>query len=178
MTVFPRVLLATAALALTTPMAFAHVTLATGTAPVGSTYKAVLQVPHGCEGAATTAIRVQVPEGFIGVKPQPKPGWTLTIKTGPYKAPHQLHGAPVTEGPVEIEWRGGELPDAFYDEFLMRGTLAADLEPGTVLYFPVIQVCGDASTAWIAIPAPGDTGEDAEEPAPGVTLTAPVDGGH
>ena len=34
-------------------IACAHVTLEAQEAPVASTYKAVLRVPHGCEGAAT-----------------------------------------------------------------------------------------------------------------------------
>jgi len=48
-----------------TNAAFAHITLETQEAAVGSTYKAVLRVPHGCEGKATTAVRVQIPEGVI-----------------------------------------------------------------------------------------------------------------
>ena len=35
--------------------AFAHITLETQEAKVGSTYKAVLRVPHGCDGKATKA---------------------------------------------------------------------------------------------------------------------------
>ena len=57
--------------------ASAHVTLERQEAPVGSSYKAVLRVPHGCGGSPTTAIRVRVPAGIIGVKPMPKPGWQL-----------------------------------------------------------------------------------------------------
>ena len=60
------------ALASTNP-ALAHVTLAVPTATPGTGYKAVLRVPHGCDGAATTGIRVQIPEGYIAVKPMPKP---------------------------------------------------------------------------------------------------------
>ena len=45
--------------------ALAHVTLETREAPVGASYKAVLRVPHGCEGTATTALRVRIPEGVI-----------------------------------------------------------------------------------------------------------------
>ncbi|TIM61759.1 MAG: DUF1775 domain-containing protein, partial [Mesorhizobium sp.] len=51
-----------AVLALGTNAALAHITLETQEAAVGSTYKAVLRVPHGCEGKATTAVRVQIPE--------------------------------------------------------------------------------------------------------------------
>ncbi|TIW66477.1 MAG: DUF1775 domain-containing protein, partial [Mesorhizobium sp.] len=78
--------------ALGTNAALAHVTLETQEAPVGSTYKAVLRVPHGCEGKATTAVRVQIPEGVISVKPMPKPGWTLQTKKGKYEKSYQLYG--------------------------------------------------------------------------------------
>ena len=57
--------------------AHAHVTLDTGEAPVGASYKAVLRVPHGCEGEATLKLRVQIPEGMIAVKPMAKASWTL-----------------------------------------------------------------------------------------------------
>ena len=60
----------------------AHVTLEKREAPVGAPYKAVLRVPHGCEGAATIAIRVRVPEGMIAVKPMPKPGWKIDAVKG------------------------------------------------------------------------------------------------
>ncbi len=41
--------------------AAAHVTLENREAPVGAAYKAVLRVPHGCEGTATTSLRVRIP---------------------------------------------------------------------------------------------------------------------
>ncbi len=59
--------------------AFAHVTLEQRQAPVGASYKAVFEVPHGCDGSTTTAIRVRIPDGVLDVKPMPKPGWTINI---------------------------------------------------------------------------------------------------
>jgi len=47
---------AAALFALGTNAALAHVTLETQEAAVGSTYKAVLPVPHGCAGKASTAV--------------------------------------------------------------------------------------------------------------------------
>ncbi len=47
-------------LAFGTGAASAHITLETQEAAVGSTYKAVLRVPHGCDGKATTGVRVQI----------------------------------------------------------------------------------------------------------------------
>ena len=53
-------LMAAAVAALTLSMAnqaLAHITLAQTEAAAGSTYKGVLQVGHGCEGAPTTSVR-------------------------------------------------------------------------------------------------------------------------
>ncbi|RUU58806.1 DUF1775 domain-containing protein, partial [Mesorhizobium sp. M2C.T.Ca.TU.009.01.2.1] len=106
-----------------TNAALAHITLETQEAAVGSTYKAVFRVPHGCEGKATTAVRVQIPEGVISVKPMPKPGWTLQTKKGKYEKSYQLYGETLTTGVKEVDWSGGNLPDEFYDEFVFRASL-------------------------------------------------------
>ncbi len=100
--------------------AAAHVTLEQGEAAADSTYKAVLRVGHGCEGAATTAIRVQIPEGLIVAKPMPKPGWQVELKEGDYAKSYDYYDTPVTKGVKEIAWTGGNLPDNFYDEFVFR----------------------------------------------------------
>ena len=168
---FARAASAAAMLAALAAPAFAHITLDIGSAAVGASYKAVLRVPHGCDGAATTAIRLKVPEGFVSAKPMPKPGWTLDIKTGPYAKSYTLFGSPVTEGATEISWSGGNLPDNEYDEFVVRGTLSSDLPVGSTLFFPVFQMCGAAEEDWIDTSG-GETGT----PAPGVKLTAPVAG--
>jgi len=150
--------------------AFAHITLETQEAAVGSTYKAVFRVPHGCEGKATTAVRVKIPEGFIAVKPMPKPGWKLETIKGKYAKSYELWGEKVTEGVTEVDWSGGNLPDEFYDEFVLRGTLAGDLPAWEKLFLPVVQECGDAAERWIEIPAAGQDEDALELPAPGLKL--------
>ena len=60
--------------------AFAHVTLDPPEAPAGSYVRAALRVPHGCAGAATTRVTLDLPEGIYSAKPMPKPGWRLTIE--------------------------------------------------------------------------------------------------
>jgi len=152
----------------------AHVTLEAAAAPIG-TYKAVLRVPHGCEGEATRKLRVQIPEGMIAVKPMPKAGWELETVTGKYAKSYDNYGTPVTEGVTEIDWTG-DLPDAFYDEFVFRGTLTDSLTPGTVIYFPVVQECATKTERWIEIPAAGQDPESLETPAPALKLL-PAAGG-
>jgi uncharacterized protein YcnI len=151
--------------------ASAHVTLETREAPVGAPYKAVLRVPHGCEGAATIALRVRIPEGMIAVKPMPKPGWKIDILNGKYPKPYSyFHGTTLSEGVTEISFTGGNLPDAYYDEFVVAGFLAGDLEAGKTLYFPVVQECEKGVHRWIEIPATGKSSTDYPEPAPALKL--------
>lgn len=164
-------ILALGSILLATP-AFAHITLAQTEGEAGSSFRAILVVGHGCDGDATTAVRVQIPEGFYNVKPMPKAGWEIETVTGTYDKPFENHGTQLTEGVKEITWSGGNLPDAQFDEFTFRGTFGADLEAGPV-YFPVLQQCGDREDAWID--TSGD--EDVEFPAPAVEVR-PASGGH
>jgi uncharacterized protein YcnI len=165
------VVLAAIGLAFAGP-AFAHVTIEAQEARVGAAFKAVVRVPHGCEGSATTAIRVKIPDGVIAVKPMPKPGWTLETKTGPYgKTYAHFHNAKLSEGVTEVAWSGGKLLDAHYDEFVFTSFMSRDLEVGKTLYFPVVQECDKGVHRWIEIPA-GKPGEHLDEPAPGVKLLA------
>lgn len=166
-----RAALAAALFCLAAQGASAHVTLETDKAAADSTYKAVLRVGHGCEGKPTTAIRVRIPEGVIAVKPMPKPGWRLATVTGKYARTYDYFGTPMAEGVTEVAWTGGDLPDAWYDEFVFRGRLAG-LAPGAVVYFPVVQECTEGAVhRWIEIPAAGRSADDYEEPAPGLTIT-------
>jgi uncharacterized protein YcnI len=150
--------------------AFAHITLETQEAKIGSTYKAVLRVPHGCDGKPTKTIRVQIPEGVIAVKPMPKAGWTLETVKGKYEKSYDLYGTPVGEGVKEVVWSGGELPDEFYDEFVFRAMLTDGLAVGDTLHFPTVQECDGATERWIEIPAKGQDEDALEFPAPGLKL--------
>jgi uncharacterized protein YcnI len=162
-------LLSSLAIVLLPAAALAHVTLEGGEAQVGAFYKVVLRVPHGCDKSATVRLSVQIPEGVISVKPMAKPGWRIGIKRGAYARPYAfMHGAKFTEGPKEITWTGN-LPDAYYDEFVLSTFIAADLTPGIMLYFPVVQECERGVHRWVQIPS-GKTGEHLDEPAPNVKL--------
>ncbi len=162
------------ALAAIASPAFAHVTLEVSRAPVGASYKAILRVPHGCGAAATKVLKVQVPEGFIGVKPMPKAGWTLATVTAKYARTYEANHAQIAEGVREISWSGPGLPNDQYDEFVFVGTLASDLKPDTTLYFPTVQECDGASERWIEIPAAGKSAHDLKSPAPHLDLLPPA----
>jgi uncharacterized protein YcnI len=152
-------------------IAFAHITLENQQAAVGASYKAVLRVPHGCEGSATVAVRVRIPDGFLEVKPMPKPGWKLDVVHGKYQKPMSVRGTSVTEGVTEVDWSGGNLPDAYYDEFVLTGFIGDEAPAGQTMYFPVVQECQKGTNRWIEIPAAdGAPAGGAAEPAAALKL--------
>jgi periplasmic copper chaperone A len=167
---------AVAALAFAAPAA-AHVTLDPGEAPADGYATLDVQVPHGCEGSPTKALRVQIPKSVPSVTPQVHPGWEVATKEGP-KDPVELHGEQVTRGVSEVIWTAGDagpLPDGRLDVFGMSVKLPAG-KAGDAVYFPTVQECVKGKTGWIQIPAAGESEDDLESPAPAVVLTAAEDG--
>ena len=162
--------------------ASAHVTLANAEASPNSHYKAVLQVPHGCDGEPTTSVRVQIPEGVIAVKPMPKAGWTLTTTRGAYAKSYDNHGRKVSEGVKEIVWSGGNLSDDHFDEFTFAAMIATDGGSAKAVYFPTVQQCAKGEIAWTQVPAAQQSSHDLKSPAPGLRIsaktTAAQSGGH
>jgi len=154
----------------------AHVTLETRQAEPNGSYKAVLRVGHGCEGSPTTAIRVQIPEGMIAVKPMPKTGWQVATTQDKYERPYDYYGTELTEGVRQIAWTGGELRDDFYDEFVFVGRLT-DFAPETVLHFPTVQECAAGAHRWIEIPTAGQDPDELDEPAPQLEIVKGAGGG-
>jgi periplasmic copper chaperone A len=150
----------------------AHITLENRQATIGSYYKAVFAVPHGCAGSATIKIRVQIPEGVIAVKPMPKAGWNVDVIKGKYSGEYDYHGAKSSEGVKEVVWSGGRLSDDNYDEFVISAFLTSALKPNTTLYFPTVQECEQGVSRWIDVPVEGeaDHGHEGKSPAPGVKL--------
>lgn len=147
----------------------AHVTLNPNEAPAGTYFRTALRVGHGCSGSPTVAIRVKIPDGLTTVKPQPKPGWEITIKMRKLEKPVDAgHGRMVSEVVDEIAWRGGPLPDAHFDEFGLSMKLPAT--PRTTLWFPTIQECQQGVHRWIEIPTGKQNWDDLKEPAPFVRL--------
>lgn len=166
-----RLTVLTLGLALTTAgIAHAHATFENDSAQAEKSFKAVLQVPHGCDGKATTEVQVKLPEGFVFAKPQPKPGWELEIIKGDYQKTYDNHGNKVSSGPVEIRWKGGNLPDEFYDTFVVKGKISG-FDKETVLAFPTVQLCGtDGKVVWDEVAAEGQNAHDLKSPAPTVTV--------
>jgi uncharacterized protein YcnI len=169
---------AACATAICASSSFAHIVLADQAALGNTGYNAVLRVGHGCNGAATTAIRVTVPAGFKGAKPMPKAGWVLSTTVGKLATPYDNHGTQVTEGVTSITWTaapGNALPDAYFDEFVLRGSLPGE---AGVMGFKVLQTCEKGSVDWAEMPAPGQSAHDLKSPAAMLEIIPSDHAGH
>ena len=139
-----------------------------------------IRVPHGCNGASTTALEVKIPAGVTSVKPMLLPGWTIDVTSTAPAPASMAPGASFTDEQMDamtapivtsIKWSGGNLPDTEYAKFWIRAVFPET--PGAVA-FPTIQSCGDTQVAWIEIPTAGQGPESLQNPAPTVIVVAPA----
>ena len=147
-------------------VANAHIVLTDQLAMAGSYYKGTLRVGHGCGDEPTTAIIVKIPVGFEGAKPQPKSGWSLTIKKEPLAKPYTSHGKTITDDVVEIKWEATSkdfyLPNEQFDEFAFFTRLPNKAGP---YWISVKQECTKGVLDWVEVPASGTSTKGLKTPA-------------
>lgn len=132
------------------PFAHAHIGLEQTTAIAGAYQKLTFKVGHGCEGSATNAITVLLPEAVTGAKPMPKAGWIISTVDAKLNAPVVSHGVTITSAVREVSWKGGPLPDGQYDEFSMQVKLP---DAAGKYYFTVTQACDKGRAEWSEVTA-------------------------
>ncbi|GJD47394.1 hypothetical protein OPKNFCMD_0100 [Methylobacterium crusticola] len=164
--------LGAAGLALLAAPALAHAVLERTQASPNQSYRGVVQISHGCAGRPTVRVRVTIPEGVVGAKAMPKPGWQLATVKGPYARAYPFYHGEIREGVREITWSGGSLPDDQFDEFVFQARISDAFAPGATVYFPVRQDCDEGAQDWREIPAAGQSARDLEAPAPGLRIVA------
>jgi len=157
--------IAAAALVLVAPMAAsAHISATADTTAAGSYAVVTFALPHGCDGSATTAIAIDIPDSIDTVKPTANYGWQVTTVADGERIGQVVYTAKEP------------LPDAVRDTFALQVVIPEDAE-GTTLAFPVTQTCEVGETLWNEATVEGD--EEPEHPAPAFVVTAAEDGdGH
>jgi uncharacterized protein YcnI len=166
----------TAAAALALPAAAsAHVTLQPSTAPADGFARLDVRVPNERDDSATTKVDVQLPSGFAFVSYEPRPGWTVTVKRAKLDEPIKTdEGFEIDEAVSQITWTGhgraGRIGPGEFVDFGLSVRMPKG-QPGDKLTFKALQTYDDGQIVrWIGP-------EDADEPAPIVTLTAASSGG-
>ncbi|MDN3571437.1 DUF1775 domain-containing protein, partial [Methylobacterium longum] len=158
--------------ALSATAARAHAVLERKEASPDTSYRGVVQITHGCAGSPTTQVSVTIPEGVVGAKPMPKPGWQVTTTKGAYAKAYPYYHGSISEGVKTVTWTGGSLPDDEVDEFTFFARISDAFTPGQTVHFPVQQDCEKGSHNWSEIPPVGTSAHALKEPAPSVRIVA------
>ncbi len=162
-----------AALALALPLAAsAHVHVTPEEAAADGTTRLDFSFSHGCDGAATTAIVIDIPDAAQGAAPIVDGAWAITTEVGQSGIPTTITYTATT--PVT---------DGFAASVGMNVIFPASAE-GESFAFPVTQQCEGAESAWVEVAEAGEDAHDLDYPAPVVTVTGASDasgdghGGH
>lgn len=145
-------LVAAGLIALSAAPAAAHVTITPSTTAAGATAVVRMEVPHGCEGSATTDLAVRMPEGVSDLAADDTERWSAEAAVGSIT----FH----TDSP---------LPDALRDEVVFSVRLPD--QAGAELVFPVVQRCQEGESAWTEVAADEASREALEMPAPVIVVT-------
>lgn len=158
--------------------ASAHVVASASSTAAGSYSLVTFSFSHGCDGAATTQLEIQIPEAIEVVRPAMHAGWTIE-RTFDDTAATPVAGAESAHGRVStVVFTAKEaIPDGYYDAVAIQVQLPEGAV-GETLYFPTIQTCETGETAWIEIPAEGQSGDDIDAPSPAIVVTEAVESGH
>jgi uncharacterized protein YcnI len=160
----PRRILSALCLSASLAPALAHVVVEPAQARAGGYAKLQFRISHGCEGAATLRVRIELPPDTVVARAQPKPGWTLQTQRSPLAQPMDAgHGKQLGEAVTALVWSGGPLPDEQFDEFALLMRLPD--RPGATLHFPVLQDCEKGSLRWTEVPGDGKPGTSGPAPA-------------
>jgi uncharacterized protein YcnI len=159
------------ALALLAPAAArAHVTVQPNEAPEGAYTVLDVRVPNESEGAITTKVAVQFPEGFGDVSYQAVPGWNVEVIDQKLKVPIQTGDGPVTEGVKEVIFSGGKLAPGQFQDFPLSVQIPG--KAGDELTFKAVQTYDNGEVVrWIGAP-------ESEHPAPQVLVLPPKEPGQ
>jgi periplasmic copper chaperone A len=167
----PRVAAAVIAAVFALPAAAsAHVTLQPPSAPAGGFTRLDVRVPNERDDAGTVKVDVQLPQPSPFVSYEPRPGWKVTLKRVKLDEPVDVEGFEIDEGVSQVTWtgdgkRGIIAPGQFVDFGL--SLRMPEGKAGDKLVFKALQTYeGGEIVRWIGP-------EDADEPAPVVTLTGP-----
>lgn len=133
--------------------ASAHVTITPSTTAAGATAVLRFEVPHGCEGSATTGLSVRIPDGVTDVTATSTDRWAVD---------RTADGLTYT---TDVP-----LPDGEHDEVEFELRLPDD--EGATLVFPVVQRCEEGEAAWTEVAEQGEDHDALERPAPVLVVTA------
>lgn len=134
-------------LSLCAPLAFAHVSVAPASVEAGQTWRGVVHVSHGCDGAPTTAVEVNLPATATQVRASASLGWQMQ------------------QSATKVAWTaepGNSLPVKEKGEFPLEFQAPRQTGP---MWIGVTQKCGATAINWFDVPSQGTSTEGMKTPA-------------
>jgi uncharacterized protein YcnI len=145
--------------------ASAHIHVSPEDAAAAATSRLAFSFSHGCDGAATTALVVTVPDGVDGVTPVFDAGWTVARELGADGIPTQV--TYTAASPVDDGLSASVAMDVIFSSSVADTDVA----------FPILQQCVTGETDWSQVAEAGEDAHDLESPAPVVAVGAAVEEG-
>lgn len=162
---FVQGIVVTASLALVPAAARAHVSIISGAGAANTTQEITFGVGHGCAGADTYKLKVDIPAGVTSVRPMRSDFGKVSVEKD----------AAGTITAVAWQKADADALDADVAFYKLVVRLKLPDKPFTAVFFPAQQTCraanGTLSTVdWKMLPtdAPVDGGED--EPSPSIAI--------
>ncbi|MER7416493.1 YcnI family protein [Micromonospora peucetia] len=163
---------ATAVLGFAAPVS-AHVSVNPQEATQGGYGRFAFRVPNESDTASTTKLEVVLPENApVGsVSTMPVPGWTVAVEKRKVDPPVEVHGSQLSEAVSKITWTATGDAAVKPGQFQEFPVSMGPLPQVDTMVFKTLQTYSDGNVQrWIEAPTPG--GEEPENPAPVLTLTA------
>ncbi len=167
-------LVVVAALVVSAPAAWAHVTVHPGTLPAGSSdVEITFRVPNERDNANTVGVQVFFPSSvpLLTVEVLPVPGWTETVHTRSLSTPVQTDDGPVSQVVSDVTWAAtaGGIANGQYEDFPVAVGAVPD-HPGTFAFKTLQSYSSGEIVRWVEVPVTGQPEPDT--PAPELRLTA------
>lgn len=156
-------LLVGTAVALSPLVGGAHVGVASGPGFADTSQLVTFSVGHGCDGADTLSVEIEIPEGVLSVRPEDG-------SLGMASLTRNDAGDVTTVKWEKIESNVLDNDDNYYRLYVR---FRVPNEPFTQIYFPAHQTCMAADGTITVVDWVNTTGEGDEEPAPAMTILPP-----
>jgi periplasmic copper chaperone A len=146
-------------------VARAHVSVTSGPGFANATQEVTFGVAHGCAGADTSQVRIEIPASVTSARPMRSDFGKLTVEKD---AAGLITAAVWTKADADVL-------DADFAYYKLVIRLKVPNQPFTTVFFPAHQTCRAAdgtvtTTEWVALPTDPTVDGSAGEPAPALVV--------
>jgi uncharacterized protein YcnI len=168
MTLLARTAAMTVMLLVVPRLAAAHISIVSGVGIANTSQRVTFGVGHGCAGADTVKVRIEIPAAVSSARPETSDFGKLSLE------------ADATGAVSAVTWQKADADvfeaDIAYYQLTIR--VKVPNQPFSTIFFPAHQTCraadGTLSTVdWVGLPTDPVVDGGADEPAPALSIVPP-----